>query len=668
MILSVENLSHSYGERTLFAGVNFNIEAGDKIGIIGVNGTGKSTLLKRIAALDGGREGKITPNGTCVIEYLPQDPPFDSEATVIEQVFSGTSALMKLLRQYEKALEKAGAYPDELKNQQRLLELQQEMDSQFAWQLESEAKAVLTRLGLSDYNKLMGELSGGQRKRVALAGVLVRPSDLLILDEPTNHMDNETVAWLEGELKKRKGALLMVTHDRYFFDRVINRTLELDNGTAYLYTANYSGFLAKREERRQLEAGAARKLENVYRRELAWIKRGAEARRTKSKERIDRFKNLEQEVQRLDTPQELEIASAASRLGKDVIELDQINASYEGVTYIKDFSYILLRRDRVGIIGPNGCGKTTLMDVIAGRLKPEAGLVKTGQTVKLGYFTQHSEFLDTKMRVLEYIKEVGNVVQASDGTQISAAQMLERFLFPPELQWVPVAKLSGGEQRRLYLLRILMSAPNVLLLDEPTNDLDIPTLSVLEEYLDTFAGAVIAVSHDRYFLDRFAQKIFAFTGRGEIRQYPGNYSDYEIYAGQQAGQAQGGEISGSGAARGKTGTRAEQNQTKTKPGSLSSGRPDRAADGSGGKQSSAREEVPRKLTYKERLELDGIEAVIAAAEARLEYLGREINGCGSDFIKLESLTKEQLQTQAELDGLVERWAYLSELAEAQPQH
>ena len=664
MILSIENLSHSYGERTLFAGVNFNIEAGDKIGIIGVNGTGKSTLLKRIAALDGGREGKITTNGACVIEYLPQDPPFEAEATVIEQIFSGNSPLMQLLRRYEKALEEVGAHPESASAQQKLLTLQQNMDSQFAWQLESEAKAVLTRLGLQDFNKKMGELSGGQRKRVALAGVLVRPSDLLILDEPTNHMDNETVAWLEGELKKRKGALLMVTHDRYFFDRVINRTLELDNGTAYLYAANYSGFLAKREERRQLEAGAARKLENIYRRELAWIKRGAEARRTKSKDRIERLKDLEQEVQQLDTPPELEIASAASRLGRDVIELDKVSASYEGCTYIDNFSYILLRRDRVGIIGPNGCGKTTLMDVIAGRLKPQSGLVKIGQTVRLGYFTQHSEFTDNKMRVLEYIKEVGNFVEASDGTQISAAQMLERFLFPPELQWVPVANLSGGEQRRLYLLRILMSAPNVLLLDEPTNDLDIPTLSVLEEYLDTFAGAVIAVSHDRYFLDRFARKIFAFKGDGRIRQYPGNYSDYEVYAAQEEKTVP--EEGTAGTARGRLGGEAGQGNAKQKSDNSRIGKngvPEAPAseDKLPGEAAAA-----RKLTYKERLELDGIEEVIAGTEAKLQYLGREINSCGSDFVKLEALTKEQQETQTKLEELVERWAYLSDLAEHQP--
>ena len=373
----------------------------------------------------------------------------------------------------------------------------------------------------------MKELSGGQRKRVALAGVLVRPSDLLILDEPTNHMDNETVAWLEEVLQKRKGALLMVTHDRYFFDRVVNRTLEIDGGEGYLYTGNYSLFLQKREERRIAAAGAAQRLRNVYRRELAWISRGAEARRTKSKERIERFNELKKEVNNIKTEQQLEISSVGSRLGKTIIECEHIGLDYGGKTYIDDFNYVLLRNDRIGIVGPNGSGKSSLMDIIAGRLAPTRGTVKVGQTVKIGYFAQHSEFKDADCRVLEYIKNVSDYIETADGTRITAAQMLERFLFPPELQWVPVSKLSGGEKRRLYLLSVLMSAPNVLILDEPTNDLDIPTLSVLEDYLDTFNGAVIAVSHDRYFLDRFAGKIFAFMGGGEVRQFIGDYSRYE---------------------------------------------------------------------------------------------------------------------------------------------
>ena len=375
MILSVEKLSHSYGVRTLFKDVTFNIEMGDKIGIIGVNGTGKSTLLRDIARGEAGDGGRITANGSCVIEYLPQNPDHDPQATVLEQVFQGDSPQLELLRRYERAAALAAADPENSALQSRLLELQQQMDSAYAWQLESEAKAVLDQLGISDFNQPMAELSGGQRKRVALAGVLVRPSDLLILDEPTNHMDNETVAWLEQLLLKRKGALLMVTHDRYFFDRVVNRTLELDGGQCYLYTGNYSLFLQKREERRQSEAAAAQRLRNVYRRELAWISRGAEARRTKSRERIERFNELEQEVKNISASGELEMSSVGSRLGKTVVECEHLGLDYNGVTYIKDFSYILLRNDRVGIVGPNGSGKSTLIRAALGLLPLAGGQV-----------------------------------------------------------------------------------------------------------------------------------------------------------------------------------------------------------------------------------------------------------------------------------------------------
>lgn len=626
MILSAENMSRSYGDRVLFENISFNIEEGDKIGVIGVNGTGKSTLLKMIAAGESGG-GKLTIPGGVVMEYLPQDPPFEPDATVLEQIFKGDSPLMVLLRRYETAVEAVAAEPENDRLQKQLLELQQEMDNKYAWQLESEAKAVLTQLGITDLQQKMGELSGGQRKRVALAGVLVRPSDLLILDEPTNHMDNATVAWLEQQLLKRKGALLMVTHDRYFFDRVVNRTLEIDNGKGYLYTGNYSLFLEKREERRIAEASAAQKLRNIYRRELAWISRGAEARRTKKKDRVERFAQIEAEVKNVQTEASLEMSSVFSRLGKTVIELENVGMVYNGLDYIKDFSYILLRNDRVGIVGPNGAGKSTLMDIIAGRLAPTSGSITVGQTVKIGYFSQHSEFPDSSQKVLEYIKEANNYIETADGSRISAAQMLERFLFPPELQWVPVNKLSGGEKRRLYLLRVLMTAPNVLLLDEPTNDLDIPTLSVLEDYLDSFAGAVIAVSHDRYFLDRFANKIFALQPGGTLRQFVGGYSDYENTLAQEA---------------------AEQAVEKPKAAAVKEAAPKPAK---------------KKMTYSERLELENIDQEIARTEAELKMLGMEINSCGSDFVRLGELTKEQEAAQKKLDELVERWAYLSELAE-----
>lgn len=630
MILSAENLGHSYGVRTLFKNISFNIEEGDKIGVIGVNGTGKSTLLRDIATGEPG-EGKITKNGTCVIEYLPQDPAFDPDATVLEQVFRGESPQLDVVRRYEEAVQQAAAEPENKAARQKLLALQQEMDSKFAWQMESEAKAVLDKLGITDLQQPMKELSGGQRKRVALAGVLVRPSDLLILDEPTNHMDNETVAWLEEVLQKRKGALLMVTHDRYFFDRVVNRTLEIDGGEGYLYTGNYSLFLQKREERRIAAAGAAQRLRNVYRRELAWISRGAEARRTKSKERIERFNELKKEVNNIKTEQQLEISSVGSRLGKTIIECEHIGLDYGGKTYIDDFNYVLLRNDRIGIVGPNGSGKSSLMDIIAGRLAPTRGTVKVGQTVKIGYFAQHSEFKDADCRVLEYIKNVSDYIETADGTRITAAQMLERFLFPPELQWVPVSKLSGGEKRRLYLLSVLMSAPNVLILDEPTNDLDIPTLSVLEDYLDTFNGAVIAVSHDRYFLDRFAGKIFAFMCGGEVRQFIGDYSRYE----QARAEAQ------------NLARQQERAQGTAKP-----------------QQREEKQRAP-KMTYKEKLEYEQIEQVIAQAEAELKMTEMEINACGTDFVKLTELTAKQQELTQRISDLTDRWAYLEELAEAE---
>ncbi|WP_405380978.1 ABC-F family ATP-binding cassette domain-containing protein [Phascolarctobacterium sp.] len=628
MILSAENLAFSYGERTLFEGVTFNVEEGDKYGIIGVNGTGKSTLLRMIAKRDAGG-GKLTIPGNVVMEYLPQDPPYEADATVLEQIFKGDSPLMVLLRQYELAVEQAANNPDDAKAQKELLDLQQEMDDNYAWQLESEAKAVLTQLGITRLQQKMGELSGGQRKRVALAGVLVRPSDLLILDEPTNHMDNATVGWLEQQLMKRKGALLMVTHDRYFFDRVVNRTLEIDGGKGYVYVGNYSLFLQKREERRIAEASAAKKLRNIYRRELAWISRGAEARRTKKKDRVERFAQIEAEVKNVKTQSSLEMSSVSSRLGKTVIELENISMRYDNIDYIKDFSYILLRNDRLGIVGPNGAGKSTLMDIIAGRCVPTGGKLTVGQTVKIGYFAQHSEFPDSNMRVLEYIKEANNYIETADGQRISAAQMLERFLFPPELQWVPVNKLSGGEQRRLYLLRVLMTAPNVLLLDEPTNDLDIPTLSVLEDYLDTFAGAVIAVSHDRYFLDRFAQRIFALEADGHVQPYNGGYTDY-LEAVQEKQQEE--SVKVKAAAKVAAPVAAPKQEKK-------------------------------KLTYGQRLELQKLEQEMGRSEAELKMLGYEINQCGSNYGKLAELTRKQEEVQARLDAIEERWLELSEIEE-----
>lgn len=628
MIMTIDKLAHTYGERVLFKDISFSIEMGDKIGIIGINGCGKSTLLRDIAKGEAGEGGCITVASGTVIEYLPQNPEFISGATVLEQVFCGESPLMQVLRNYEAALRAVENDHEDERLQTVLLNAQQQMDALYAWQLESEAKTVLTQLGITDFQQQVDTLSGGQKKRVALAGVLVRPSDLLILDEPTNHMDNETVAWLEQYLKQRKGALLMVTHDRYFFDRIINRTLEIDNGRGYLYTGNYSFFLEKRAERRLEEASAAKKLNNIYRRELAWIKRGAEARRTKQKFRVERFAEIEEDVKSVKQENNLDISSVGTRLGRTVIECEGVGIDYEGKTYIDDFSYTFLRNDRVGIVGPNGSGKTTLIDIIAGRIVPDRGTVKVGQTVKIGLFSQHSEFPDSDMRVLEYIRDVSEYVECRDGSRISAAQMLERFLFPPELQWVPVNKLSGGEKRRLYLLRVLMGSPNVLLLDEPTNDLDIPTLSVLENYLDEFAGAVVAVSHDRYFLDRFAQKIFAFMGQGEIKQFIGDYSCYEEAKKER-----------------------EKETVKIKPA---------ASDAAGRKETSA---PKKKMSYKDKLEYEGIEAKINAKETELKAVTVQINNSGSDFARLQELTTIQQGLEANLLELMERWEYLTNLAE-----
>ncbi|MEG1914142.1 MAG: ABC-F family ATP-binding cassette domain-containing protein [Acidaminococcaceae bacterium] len=630
MIMTVNGLAHSYGERVLFNDIAFSIEAGDKIGIIGVNGCGKTTLLKDLAAGNASEGGTITVGSDVVIEYLPQNPEIMPGATVLEQVFCGDSALMQLMRRYEKALLETEQDPTNPKLQKHLLHLQEEMDTSYAWQLESEAKAVLMQLGIQDFTQPMEQLSGGQKKRVALAGVLVRPSDLLILDEPTNHMDNETVTWLEQYLLQRKGALLLVTHDRYFFNRVINRTLELDSGKGYLYSGNYSLFLEKRAERRLEEASAAKKLSNVYRRELAWIQRGAEARRTKLKNRVERFAELATAVKNVKEESSLEISSVGARLGKTIIECEHVGLDYDGVTYIKDFNYTFLRNDRIGIVGPNGSGKTTLIDILAGRITPERGTVKVGQTVKIGLFSQHSELPHSELRVLEYIREISDSIATSDGSHLSAAQMLERFLFAPELQWVPVNKLSGGEKRRLYLLQVLMGAPNVLLLDEPTNDLDIPTLSVLEDYLDSFNGTVLAVSHDRYFLDRFAQKIFAFMGEGTIRAFLGDYAAYEEARQEQVALA-------------KTlpKTTAKNTSKIAEPEPVSK----------------------KKMTYKEKTEYESIESTIAGVESELASLAQEINQTTSDFVKLQELMNLQAQAQARLNQLMERWEYLMELAE-----
>jgi len=639
-VLTAENLTKSYGEKVLFTDISFGIDEGEKIGIIGVNGTGKSTLLKILAGIEWPDQGRVTMGNSIRLEYLPQNPEFEDTATVLQQVFKGNSPEMKLLREYESALEKLNEDPDEPILQQKLIALGQQMDELDAWQLENEAKTILNKLGISGFDTLVGTLSGGQRKRVALASALINPTDILMLDEPTNHIDNDTVDWLEQYLNKRKGALVMITHDRYFLDRVVGRVIELDQERLYPYPGNYSRFLELKAEREEQLEASERKRQNLFRNELAWMRRGAKARTTKQKARIERFEKLQAEKP-LEHAERIEMPTGASRLGKKILECADVQKGFpdRGVVIV-NFSYILLRNDRIGIIGPNGSGKSTLLNLIAGKLTPDSGSIELGSTVNMGYFSQENTHMDPDIRVIDSIKAIAEVIPAADGSFLTASQMLERFLFSPAVQWTQIGKLSGGEKRRLYLLQILMGAPNVLLLDEPTNDLDIQTLTILESYLDDFPGAVIAVSHDRYFLDRVTDKIFAFEGEGKIRSYAGNYSDYreQVYAaGQEAEQAV------KLAALAKTFREIDVNSEK---GELE-----------------RKKERPLKMTYKEQQEYVQIDAQIAQAEEELKKTTQAMNEAGSDFGKLNELVKVQQTLEQKLDDLLERWTYLTELAE-----
>ncbi|WP_419878910.1 ABC-F family ATP-binding cassette domain-containing protein [Brevibacillus centrosporus] len=629
-IVTVENLSKSYGEKVLFDNISFHIGEQQRIGLIGVNGTGKSTLLKIIAGLDTADSGKIVHANRFHVEYLPQNPSFDEDSSILDQVFYGESALIQLLREYEGALADLQLSPSDEKKQSRVLALQTKMDAADAWESNTQAKTILTQLGLHDFTQKVSELSGGQRKRVAMARALIQPADLLILDEPTNHIDNETVEWLEEYLSRYKGALLLVTHDRYFLDRVTNRTFELDRGKLFSYEGNYATFLEKRAEREDNEAAAESKRQNLLRRELAWLRRGAKARTTKQKARVQRAEELRDRV--VEGPgAKMDMALGASRLGKKVIELEQISKSYGDRQLIKDFSYIVLPGDRVGIIGPNGSGKSTLLNMLAGRIQPDAGTIDIGQTVKIAYYTQDSVEMNEKLRVIEYVKEAAEVIQTSDGESITASQMLERFLFSPHMQYTPISRLSGGERRRLYLLRTLMGEPNVLFLDEPTNDLDIQTLSILEDYLEQFPGAVITVSHDRYFLDRTVDHLFAFEGQGRIRDFMGNYSEYlEELRAQKAVAAPAPAVSSEKSEN----SNANRGNNRTK-----------------------------KLSYKDQKEWDEIEGKIAALEERNVVLKKEIAASGSDYGKIERLYAEEQQVASDLEATIERWAELSAMVE-----
>ena len=631
-ILSTLNISKSYGEKLLFNIETFGIDDSDKIGVIGVNGTGKSTFLKVLAGIETADSGKITVTNSAKIEYLPQSPDFHGESTVIEQVFKGSSPVMQLLRDYENTLEALELSPEDLNLQRQILSLQGRMDAANAWQIESEAKSVLSKLGILNFNEKVKNLSGGQKKRIALATALITPSDLLILDEPTNHLDNDSVTWLEQYLNKRKGALLMVTHDRYFLDRVTNRTIELFKGSLYSYIGNYSTFLQLKLEREEMMRSSESKRQNLLRKELAWIKRGAKARTTKQKARIDRFEKLNEES--IDVSSEkLEISVGSTRLGKKIFEIEGVSKSFGDKTLIKDFSYVSAKNDRIGIVGANGMGKSTLLNMISGKLCPDEGSIVLGDTVNLGYFSQENQDMDGSMRVIDYVKEVAEYINTAEGELISASQMLEKFLFPGELQWTPISKLSGGERRRLYLLRVLMAAPNVLILDEPTNDLDIETLTILEDYLDNFGGVIIVVSHDRYFLDRIVDKIFYFEGKGLVSVLAGNYSDLEDYM------------------KDNPSINILSAPTKANEPKVSTAEVDKKKD------------KPLKFSYKEQKEFETIDESIEKAEEAIILTEGQINSCGSDFVKLQELMKTKEAQESHLEFLMERWTYLNELAE-----
>lgn len=622
-LITIENITKNYGTKAIIDNVSLGINEGDKIGLIGVNGTGKSTLLKIISGVEECDEGKITKSNGIRVEYLSQNPNFDFNATILEQVFKGNSPEMRLLREYEEVLSKVNF--GELEFSDKLISIQSKIDSMNLWQFESEAKMILTKLGIENFEKKIAELSGGQRKRVALASALITPSDLLILDEPTNHMDSETINWLEEYLNSRKGALLMITHDRYFLDRVTNRIIELYDGNLYTYEGNYSLYLEKKLEREQGEVAAQRKRENLYRKELAWIRRGAKARSTKQKARIDRFETLKEDMVKI-KEENLELSVVGSRLGNKIIELYNLEKSFDKKV-INDFSYMLLRDDRIGIVGENGVGKSTLMNILAGKIEPDSGTVEIGDTVKIGYFSQETYHMDENSRVIDYIKEIAEFLPLANGDRISASEMLERFLFSPEKQYTPIGKLSGGERRRLYLLKVLMEAPNVLLFDEPTNDLDIATLTILEDFIDGFNGPVIAVSHDRYFLDRICNKIFAYDGKGNISRLNGNYSDFLLW--KEANDAE------------------VVKEVKIKE----------------EKKEVVKKEKALKFSYKEQKEFDEIDDVIANLENSIQDLDKEIEKSATDFVKLQELMDEKQKIEAELEEKYDRWTYLNDLAE-----
>jgi ABC transport system ATP-binding/permease protein len=633
-LLSIENLAKTFGLKPLFDGLTFGVEDRDRVGLIGANGSGKTTLLRIIAGEEQPDGGRVMLAGNPVVGYLPQNPPFDPDVSVIDAIFSANSESMRLLGEYEHACHLL-ADPAHAHEHDAIMEkvstLAARLEAIGAWELETNAKVVLAQLGIDDTDALMGELSGGQRKRVALAHALIERPDLLILDEPTNHLDAETIEWLEGYLARWSGALLLVTHDRYFLDRVTNRIVELDRGLAQTFAGNYAYYLEKKQEQEEREAVEAHKRDRLIKQELAWLRTGAKARTTKQKARIDRAEEM-MAAPKERAKAELDISAASRRLGSKVLELHDIDKSFEGISYIDGFTYIVQPGERLGVIGPNGTGKTTLLEIIAGRLEPDRGRVETGQTVAIGYYDQESRALEEEMRVIDYIREIAENIRTADGTIVTASQMLERFLFPSAMQYAPIGRLSGGERRRLYLLRILMSAPNVLLLDEPTNDLDIETLMALEDYLDGFPGTVIVVSHDRYFLDRTVDHLFRFEGDGRIREYPGNYSHFLTVRERE-------RVEADAAAR---------------------SRPSAPAATTPARQNVEQAPKGAKLSFKERKEMQSIEQKIADAEARKSVIEARMAAVATDYVAVQKLADEITAIEAELATAMERWAELAE--------
>jgi len=620
--LTVENMSKSYGEKVLFDTISLTINDGDRIGLIGINGTGKSTLLKIIARMEEQDSGDIYMSKDYTIAYLSQQPAINEAATVLEQVFSGDNPLIQLQLDYEQALLILEQNPLSEQAQNALFSLQQKMDATGAWDANTQIKAMLTKLGIHDLSKKMNELSGGQRKRVAMASCFARQPDLLILDEPTNHLDHDTIEWLEQYMARYQGSLLFVTHDRYFLDRVTNRILELDGGRLYSYMGNYTTFLEAKAERMEQAFASEEKRQNLFRRELAWIRRGAQARSTKQKARIDRFEALK-EVEGPKAAEQIDISLSSNRLGKKVLEIDRMSKSFGDKVILNEFTYIIGPKSRIGIIGKNGSGKSTLLNMLAGVVPADSGKIETGITVKLAYYTQETEEMNLGERVIEYIRDVAEVVHTTDGKTISASQMLERFLFPTFMHGLPLAKLSGGERRRLFLLKLLMSEPNLLFLDEPTNDLDTQTLTILEEYLETFPGVVVTVSHDRYFLDKVVDELIVLEGDGIVKLAMGAYTDFlekqkalEIMAGQVA--------------------KVETNHVKSK-------------------------QQKKKLSYMEQKEWDVIEDEIALLEEKVSVTTKALNNTGSDFVHAQALQAEIEVLEFELDEKMNRWEELSEL-------